>query len=88
MICASVELQMPNLIKAALLFAVLVALCAVGIRCMFDPDWSMRHFGRGLMGGGELRKDLNQTAMAGFGLVLAWVMLSLLYHLIYQLIRK
>jgi hypothetical protein len=79
---------MPNLIKAALLLAVLVALAAVGIRCVFDPDWAMRHFARGLMGGGELRKDLNQTAMSGFGLVLAWAMLSLLYHLICHLIRK
>ena len=45
---------MLNFAKAALLLAFLPAFAAIGIGCSFNPDWGMRHFGRSLMGGGEI----------------------------------
>jgi hypothetical protein len=47
---------MLNFAKAALLLAFLLTFAAIGIGCAFNPDWGMKHFGRSLMGGGELRK--------------------------------
>jgi hypothetical protein len=75
---------MLNLAKAALLLAFLLAFAAIGIGCAFNPDWGMRHFGRSLMGGGELRKDWNRMQMSAFGLIFAGVALYLLYRLIFK----
>jgi hypothetical protein len=48
---------MLNFLKVALGFAMLIAFAAIGIGCAFNPDWGMRHFGRSLTGGGELRRE-------------------------------
>ena len=53
-----------NVAKIALLAALLLTFVGVGIACVFNPDWGMRHFARSLMGGGELRKDWNRTQMS------------------------
>ena len=70
--------------KVALLLAFLLAFAAIGIGCAFNPDWGMRHFGRNLMGRGELRKDSNGTQMSAVGLIFAGVALYLIYALIFK----
>lgn len=75
---------MLNFAKAALLLAFLLAFAAIGIGCAFNPDWGMRHFGRSLMGGGELRKDWNRMQMSAVGLIFSGVALYLIYVLIFK----
>jgi hypothetical protein len=75
---------MLNIGKVALLLALLLAFAAIGIGCAFNPDWGMRHFGRSLMGGGELRKDWNRIQMSAVGLIFAGFALYLIYHLIFR----
>jgi hypothetical protein len=75
---------MLNLAKAALILAFLLAFAAIGIGCVFNPDWGMRHFGRGLMGGGELRKGWNRMQMSAVGLIFAGAALYLTYVLIFK----
>ena len=70
--------------KAALLLAFLLAFAAIGIGCAFNPDWGMRHFGRDLMGGGELRRDWNRMQMSAVGLIFAGVALYFIYFLIFK----
>jgi hypothetical protein len=70
--------------KAALLLAFLLAFAGIGIGCAFNPDWGMRHFGRSLMGGGELRKDWNRMQMSAVGLIFTGVALYLIYALIFK----
>jgi hypothetical protein len=76
--------DMMNFAKVALLFALLLAFAAIGIACAFNPDWGMKHFGRSLMGGGELRKDWNRMQMSAVGLIFAGVALFLIYVLIFK----
>ena len=59
-----------------------VACAAIGIGCLFNPDWGMRHFGRSLMGGGELRKEWNRMNMSVVGLIFASGALYMLYVLL------
>jgi len=68
----------------ALLLAALIAAAAIGIICVFNPDWGIRHFARSLMGGGELRKEWNRTQVSGFGLVFAGFALYLIYALTFK----
>ena len=75
---------MLNLAKAALILAFLLAFAAIGIGCVFNPDWGMRHFGRSLMGGGELRKDWNRMQMSAVGLIFAGVALYVAYVLVFK----
>jgi hypothetical protein len=75
---------MLNIGKVALLLALLLAFAAIGIGCAFNPDWGMRHFGRSLMGGGELRKDWNRIQMSAVGLIFAGFALYLIYALIFR----
>jgi hypothetical protein len=70
--------------KAALLLVLLLAFAAIGIGCAFNPDWGMRHFGRSLMGGGEMRKDWNRMQMSAVGLIFAGVVLYFIYGLIFR----
>ncbi len=65
---------------AALLLIFLLALAAIGIACIFNPDWGIRYFARSLMGGGELRKEWNRTQMSTFGLVFAGIAVYLIYR--------
>ena len=74
----------PRFAKAALLLAFLLAFAAIGIGCAFNPDWGMRHFGRSLMGGGELRKDWNRMQMSAVGLIFAGVALYVSYVLVFK----
>ena len=75
---------MLNLAKAALILAFLLAFAAIGIGWVFNPDWGMRHFGRSLMGGGELRKDWNRMQMSAVGLIFAGVALYVAYVLVFK----
>ena len=75
---------MLNLAKAALILAFFLAFAAISIGCVFNPDWGMRHFGRSLMGGGELRKDWNRMQMSAVGLIFAGVALYVAYVLVFK----
>jgi hypothetical protein len=75
---------MLNFAKTALLFAFLLAFAAIGVGCALNPDWGMRHFGRSLIGGGELRKGWNRMQMSAGGLIVAGVALYLIYALIFR----
>jgi len=44
----------------------------------------MRHFGRSLMGGGDLRKDWNRMQMSAVGLIFAGGALYFIYSLIFK----
>ena len=68
----------------AFLLAFLLTFAAIGIGCAFNPNWGMRHFGRSLMGGGQLRKDWNRLQMSAVGLIFAGVALYLIYVLIFK----
>ena len=68
----------------AFLLAFLLKFAAIGIGCAFNPNWGMRHFGRSLMGGGQLRKDWNRLQMPAVGLIFAGVALYLIYVLIFK----
>lgn len=70
--------------RVALLLAFFLAFAAIGIGCMFNPAWGMRRFGRGLMGGNELRKEWNRMQMSAVGLIFAGVALYLTYVLIFK----
>jgi len=71
-----------HLAKIALFLAFLVVFAAIGIGCLFNPDWGIKHFAPRLQGGGELRKDWNRMEMSFMGLVFAGFALYLMYVLI------
>jgi hypothetical protein len=73
---------MLNFSIVAFLLVVLLAFAAIGIGCVLNPDWGMKHFGRSLLGGGELRKEWNRMQMSVFGLIFAGFALYLIYALI------
>jgi len=75
---------MLSFVIAALVLGLLLVFAAIGIGCAFNPDWGMRHFGRSLMGGGELRKDWNRMQISAVGLVFAGFALYLIYVLIFK----
>jgi hypothetical protein len=75
---------MLSFVIIALVIAFLLGLAAIGFGCAFNPDWGMRHFGRSLLGGGELRKDWNQLQMSAFGLTFAGLALYLIYAMIFK----
>jgi hypothetical protein len=75
---------MLNFAKAALLLAFLLASAAIGVGCAFNPDWGMRHFGRSLMGGGELRKEWNRMQMSAVGVIFAGAAVYFIYVLIFK----
>ena len=70
------------MLKVALVAAFVLAFAAIGITCLFNPDWGVKHFGRSLMGGGELRKEWNRMQMSAAGLIFAAFALYLLYVLL------
>lgn len=73
---------MLNVVKVGLVLALLLGLRAIGIGCAANPDWGMRHFGRSLLGGGELRKEWNRLQLSAVGLIFAGFALYLSYILI------
>ncbi len=75
---------MLNVAKLVFLLALLLAFAVIGIGCAFNPDWGMRHFGRSLMGGGELRKDWNRMQISAVGLIFAGFALYLIYALLFR----
>jgi hypothetical membrane protein len=75
---------MLSLLKVVLLLGVLLAFAAIGIASALNPEWGMRHFGRSLLGGGELRKEWNRMQMSVCGLIFAGVALYLIYALLFK----
>jgi hypothetical protein len=75
---------MLNIAKVGIVLALLLGFAAIGIGCAVNPDWGMRHFGRSLMGGGELRKEWNRMQMSAVGLIFAGFAIYLLYALFFK----
>ena len=75
---------MLNFAGVTLILALLLAFAAIGFGCACNPDWGMRHFGRSLMGGGELRKQSNRMQMSAVGLIFGGLALYLIYVLIFR----
>lgn len=75
---------MLSLAIVALLLGFLLGLVALGITCVFNPDWAIRHFARSLMGGGELRKEWNRMQMSALGLIFAGLALYLICALLFK----
>ena len=73
-----------SFVKLALVLVFLLAFAVIGMACVFNPDWAIKHFGRSLMGGGELRKDWNRMQISVFGLVFAGFALYLIYVLFFK----
>lgn len=75
---------MLNFAKVALLLLVLLAFATIGVACVFNPDWGMKHFARSLMGGGELRREWNRMQMSVLGLIFTCFALYLIHALIFK----
>jgi len=75
---------MLNIAKVGIVLALLLRFAAIGIGCAVNPDWGMRHFGRSLMGGGELRKEWTRMQMSAVGLIFAGFAIYLLYALFFK----
>jgi hypothetical protein len=73
-----------NTLKMVLALAMFIVFAAIGLGCVFNPDWGIRHFSRSLMGGGELRKEWNRMQMSVFGLIFASFALGMIYVLIFK----
>jgi hypothetical protein len=73
-----------NTFKIVLVFAMLVVFAVIGLGCVFNPDWGIRHFSRSLMGDGELRKEWNRMQMSAVGLIFAGFALWMIYVLIFK----
>ena len=69
-------------LKVALVAAFLLTFAAIGVGCLFNPDWGIKHFGRSLMGGGELQKAWNRMQISVLGLIFAGFALYMLYVLL------
>jgi hypothetical protein len=70
--------------KIVLALTMLIVFAAIGLGCVFNPDWGIRHFSRSLMGGGELRKEWNRMQMSVLGLIFAGFALWMIYVLIFK----
>jgi hypothetical protein len=68
--------------KVVLVLVLLLAFAAIGTGCVINPDWGIRHFGAGLRGGDELRKDINRRSMS----LVARFLLVLCFYVIYQIL--
>lgn len=55
--------------RFVLLLTVLAVSGVIGIGCVVNPDWGMRHFARALLGGGELRREWNRMGIVFSGIV-------------------
>jgi hypothetical protein len=75
---------MMNTLKIVPALAMLIVFAAIGLGCVFNPVWGIRHFSRSLMGGGELRKDWDRMQMSVFGLIFAGFALCMIYVLIFK----
>jgi len=71
-----------DVVKIAIVAVLLLAFAAIGLGCLINPDWGMRHFGRSLMGGGELRKEWNRMGISIAGLAFSGFAFYMLYHLL------
>ncbi len=73
-----------EVLKVALVVVFLLGFAAIGVGCLLNPDWGMKHFGRSLLGGGELRKEWNRIQLSAAGLIFAALGLYLLYVLLFK----
>ena len=68
--------------KLALLLVMLIVFACIGIGCLFNPDWGIKHFGGALRKGGELQTESNRFGISFVGLVFGGFALYLLYDVL------
>jgi len=69
--------------KIAVLIALLIAFATVGIGCLVNPDWGIKHFGSiSLRTGGELRREWNRVGFQIVGAVMTAFVIYIVFHII------
>ena len=59
--------------------AILLVFAAIGIGCVINPDWGIKHFGQSLRRGGELLTEWNRIGIQFVGLAFGGFAVYLLY---------
>jgi hypothetical protein len=62
--------------------ATLLVFAAIGIGCIINPDWGIKHFGQSLRRGGELLTEWNRIGLQFVGLAFGGFAVYLLYVLL------
>jgi hypothetical protein len=65
-----------------LTFAIVLVFAAIGIGCIINPDWGIKHFGQSLRRGGELLTEWNRIGLQFVGLAFGGFAVYLLYVLL------
>ncbi len=76
-----------SLWRLAIGVLVLAGFAFIGIGCLVNPEWGIRHFGRGLRRGGELQTEWNQIGIALAGLVFAAGSVYILFEVLREYLR-
>jgi hypothetical protein len=56
-----------SLWKLVFLVVMLVVFASIGIGCLFNPDWGIKHFGGSVRKGGELQTEWNRVGVSFVG---------------------
>jgi len=63
----------------------LLGFCVLGVLCIFNPDWGMKHFGPAhLREGGQMRQEMNRLQFRLMGVVFSVVALYILFHFLHD----
>jgi hypothetical protein len=65
--------------KLILLLTILVGFAAIGIGCVINPNWGVKHFGQSLRRGGELLTEWNRLGIQFVGLAFGGFALYAIY---------
>jgi len=72
-----------DILKLVFLIGLLVCFAAIGIGCLVNPDWGIKHFGSiHLRAGGDLRREWNRVGVQIAGAVMTAFVLYLVFHII------
>ena len=61
---------------------ILLVFATIGIGCIINPDWGIKHFGQALRRGGELLTKWNRIGLQFVGLAFGGFAVYLLYVLL------
>lgn len=68
-----------------LVFLFLLGLFVIGVVCIFNPSWAMKHFGgMQFRAGGQMRQETNRRGFQLFGFVFAVFALYILFQLVHR----
>ena len=65
--------------KLILLLTILVGFAVIGIGCVINPNWGIKHFGQSLRRGGDLLTEWNRLGIQFVGLTFSGSALYLMY---------